>query len=80
MTPVTDLRSLYKKYVTQYKFIEVLEHDLPPPRLHAATSSSYATPPNLYPALDYSHQDFSAINTVCNSILVGVYKNKHIVD
>ncbi|UYE99018.1 MAG: Clas67 [Betabaculovirus sp.] len=72
MTCATDLHSLYKKYVIQYEFIEVLEHDLPPPRLHAP-------PNNLYPALD-PHQDFSAINTVCNHILEGVYKKKHIVD
>ncbi|UXX41876.1 hypothetical protein [Psilogramma increta granulovirus] len=73
MTSVTDLHSLYKKYVTQYKFIEVLEHDLPPPRLHTKTN-------NLYPTLLESHRNFSAINSVCNSVLVGVYKKKHIVD
>nr|ARX71933.1 hypothetical protein EREL_074 [Erinnyis ello granulovirus]ARX72063.1 hypothetical protein EREL_074 [Erinnyis ello granulovirus] len=76
MTSATGLHSLYKKYVTQYEFIEILERDLPPPRLHGNITTTHT---KLYPSLDI-HPDYSDINKVCNLILAGVYKKKHVSD
>ncbi|ABC61196.1 unknown [Choristoneura occidentalis granulovirus] len=64
MTPVTDLHSLHKKYVTLYRYIDIFERDLPPPRLKR---------PLVYPPLDRLHNcDYTLINAYCNQIFAGI--------
>ncbi|QOD40035.1 Maph72 [Matsumuraeses phaseoli granulovirus] len=68
MTSVIDSQNyanqLYIKYVTLYDFIEILENDLPPPRLQPYRQSRSSS---LYPTLPTA-QNFKPINTYCHLI------------
>ncbi|APO13952.1 ORF68 [Plodia interpunctella granulovirus] len=57
-----DSRKLYNKYVTLFRHIDVLESDLPPPRLNRSR-------PSLYPALPCADpSEYDLINKYCHLI------------
>lgn len=55
------MEQYFRKYVDQAEFVQVLESDLPPPRLRP--------PPNLYPALvGVVTADYQLINEYCRTV------------
>ncbi|AKN80802.1 hypothetical protein [Diatraea saccharalis granulovirus] len=69
MTSVIDSpQRLYEKYVTLYDFIDVLEHDLPPPRINYSS--------NLYPTLPLFENNYNLINAYCHTIFKNIIYKK----
>nr|ADO85495.1 unknown [Pieris rapae granulovirus] len=59
---------LYKKYVILYEYIDILERDLPPPRINCRTSSA------VYPALPAIQTNYNLINSYCARIFAQTNK------
>nr|AIU36728.1 ORF82a [Cydia pomonella granulovirus]AIU36864.1 ORF82a [Cydia pomonella granulovirus]AIU37007.1 ORF82b [Cydia pomonella granulovirus]AIU37149.1 ORF82b [Cydia pomonella granulovirus]AIU37288.1 ORF82b [Cydia pomonella granulovirus] len=60
---------LYNKYVTLHSSIDILERDLPPPRINHP-------PQSLYPSLPPHHPDYNLINAFCQRVFQRLNKKQ----